>query len=289
MGANLCELNSHNQTPLHTAACSLHSTSILIQLFTLLLEISPHSVLQTALLLMDNDGNNVFHLLVSQPHPFLFLSVLIRLFDVIEEPFIDVRNQQGKTLLHLAAEVGDWRLLEILLLYNPTLNLGDIHHNTPLHCATYAHNWKSVHSLLRAGANIELVNKKGASVTRVACESGDDTIIGLLEAFSDFENLFIETQTYNPPIAKRCSLDFYAENQNHTTVSKGDIVFLYFEHVFGWCFVETLKQKSGSIPGRCLTQWYHEGSIIRELPSLDYLREDPNSLLYALEQNGEKF
>ncbi|KAF4465935.1 palmitoyltransferase akr1 [Fusarium albosuccineum] len=72
----------------------------------------------------------------------------------------NVVDEQGQTLLHVAAHEGHVDIVDFLLRCGANLDARDSHGNTPLHCAVVSGQEKIVQALVDAGANIYLVNSR---------------------------------------------------------------------------------------------------------------------------------
>lgn len=72
----------------------------------------------------------------------------------------NVINEQGQTLLHVAAHEGHVEIVDFLLRCGANLDARDRHGNTPLHCAVVSGREKIVQALVGAGANMDLVNDR---------------------------------------------------------------------------------------------------------------------------------
>lgn len=72
----------------------------------------------------------------------------------------NVVNEQGQTLLHVAAHEGHVEIVDFLLRCGANLDARNRHGNTPLHCAVVSGREKIVQALVGAGANMDLVNDR---------------------------------------------------------------------------------------------------------------------------------
>ena len=66
-----------------------------------------------------------------------------------------IRNSDGQTPLHIAAQMGNLWIAEYLLRHGTNVNAKDMHGNTPLHIAA---TYQMRNKLLRHGADVSLVN-----------------------------------------------------------------------------------------------------------------------------------
>ncbi|XP_039920333.1 nuclear factor NF-kappa-B p105 subunit isoform X1 [Hirundo rustica] len=97
-----------------------------------------------------------------------------------------VQDENGDNVLHLAiihlhTELVK-NLLEVMpdLNYNSIINMRNDLYQTPLHLAVITKQAKVVEDLLRAGADVSLLDRHGNSVLHLAATEGDDKILGLL-------------------------------------------------------------------------------------------------------------
>ncbi len=92
---------------------------------------------------------------------------------------IDVRNPKGKsTLLHLAAKIGSYDVVELLIEKAPDLlNAKTVHLNTPLHVAIQEGQYDIVELLIEKGADVNAKNVHGNTPLHVAVMHGQITII----------------------------------------------------------------------------------------------------------------
>ncbi|KAK0624977.1 hypothetical protein B0T17DRAFT_258052 [Bombardia bombarda] len=75
---------------------------------------------------------------------------------------LDARDGEGRTALHVAANLGRCEQLDLLLEHKDVdINALDLQKNTPLHLATLSKKRESVEHLLKRGANTEIADKKG--------------------------------------------------------------------------------------------------------------------------------
>ncbi|KAK5995175.1 Ankyrin repeat domain-containing protein 50 [Cladobotryum mycophilum] len=97
---------------------------------------------------------------------------------------VDILNQDGRTLLSLAAEKENegMGILKLLLKANKVnIDAKDTEDGrTPLMCAVKTGNWAVSKLLLDAGANIEAKDDGGATPLVWAAESGKDAVVRLL-------------------------------------------------------------------------------------------------------------
>ncbi|NXM64740.1 NFKB1 factor, partial [Illadopsis cleaveri] len=97
-----------------------------------------------------------------------------------------VQDDNGDNVLHLAiihlhTELVK-NLLEVIpdLNYNGIINMRNDLYQTPLHLAVITKQAKVVEDLLKAGADVSLLDRHGNSVLHLAATEGDDKILSLL-------------------------------------------------------------------------------------------------------------
>ncbi|NWS89770.1 NFKB1 factor, partial [Toxostoma redivivum] len=97
-----------------------------------------------------------------------------------------VQDDNGDNVLHLAIIHLHTELVKNLLDVMPDLNYSDIInmrndlYQTPLHLAVITKQAKVVEDLLKAGADVSLLDRHGNSVLHLAATEGDDKILSLL-------------------------------------------------------------------------------------------------------------
>jgi hypothetical protein len=124
-------------------------------------------------------------------------------FDVVQEFLLygaDVNSvdQHGRAPLYIAAERGDWEILNSLLRHGAKMDMLDVEKNTPLHAAAVGGSEKIVASLLREGAKANVKNAKG--LTPMACVAEDlpedekSVIVAMLKEVEEKEQRAEEAQ-----------------------------------------------------------------------------------------------
>jgi ankyrin repeat protein len=99
---------------------------------------------------------------------------------------IDMVDQRGQSLLHLAVRSKSKHVVHLLLDYGINANLQDRYGETPLHIATQMGSIDIVHTLLAYGVDINAKNKKDERPIHKACLKGDfDCVKALVEARVD--------------------------------------------------------------------------------------------------------
>ena len=101
---------------------------------------------------------------------------------------VDVRDQNGRTALFLAAIRGDEDFVEMLLRYNPKIGAVDNYGSSPLYYAAAANNAGVIEMLVAKGADLNLSNRQGLTPLMVAASRGHLDAVGMLvELKSDVE------------------------------------------------------------------------------------------------------
>lgn len=72
-----------------------------------------------------------------------------------------IKTRHGKTLLHMAAEINDTRLIKRLLAKKADCNAADQQGETPLHLAALGDNLEAARALLAAGADLHAKHQHG--------------------------------------------------------------------------------------------------------------------------------
>lgn len=90
--------------------------------------------------------------------------LLLRIFSVINPPWINHRNAMGLTALHIAAEYGYSELIQLLIEFGADIEATDTQFLLrPLHLAAEFGHVESVELLLRAGADIVACDMHGCT------------------------------------------------------------------------------------------------------------------------------
>jgi len=89
-------------------------------------------------------------------------------------------DELGRSPLHVACEIGNPHMLELVLAKNPNLDLKDIKGNTPLHLAAIYGNWMCIELLGEKGANAGISNNDSHLPLQFAVENFDDVSAYLL-------------------------------------------------------------------------------------------------------------
>ena len=116
------------------------------------------------------------------------IDILGRFIDL--EFDLNVKNNNGSTLLHLAACLGNKDIVYLLLKNRVNLNLQNKQGQTPLHFAVYKNRKDIVYMLLNAGADRNIENYKGENVLYVAAIKKHSAIIKML--LPQYENILYQ-------------------------------------------------------------------------------------------------
>ncbi|CAM6114169.1 unnamed protein product [Calypogeia fissa] len=111
-----------------------------------------------------------------------------RLFEELPEQqlfqALSLRNEDGRSLLHVAAAAGHVQVVKMLSDGVDTLasgiNAGDEEGWTPLHSAVSTGNPSVTEALLRSGADVEIANAGGRTALHYAASKGHSDIARLL-------------------------------------------------------------------------------------------------------------
>ncbi|MEO0202771.1 MAG: ankyrin repeat domain-containing protein [candidate division WOR-3 bacterium] len=94
---------------------------------------------------------------------------------------INIKNNNGKTPLHIAVENEYEDIVKLLLEKNVDVNIKDNEGNTPLHKAVKNGNYFIIKELLKFGADKNIKNNEGKTPFDLAKELGDDEILKLFK------------------------------------------------------------------------------------------------------------
>jgi ankyrin repeat protein len=96
--------------------------------------------------------------------------------EILPHP-INVINNKGKTLLHVAAQGGNPEVIRRFVRLGLDINAQDQFGNTPLYYATLCNNLEAVYILLELGANTNVIHDKGKTLLHIAAQEGHPEII----------------------------------------------------------------------------------------------------------------
>ena len=108
------------------------------------------------------------------------LDELTELFEVYNFDLTSTRNEEGKTLLHLAVEEDDVPIVEYLLDKGVKVNVHDIHGDTPLHYTIRKGYTYLSQILIKNGAGVNAKNSNGQTPIFYAVNNDDENSIILL-------------------------------------------------------------------------------------------------------------
>jgi hypothetical protein len=97
-----------------------------------------------------------------------------------QDYLLNMQNDQGQTLLHLAVGNNHMMALKVLLGMNPNLEIRDAHNKTPLVMAAFGHNREFVELLLKKGASPNDVLKNDLDLDFWSNIDGRDLLIDKL-------------------------------------------------------------------------------------------------------------
>lgn len=89
-------------------------------------------------------------------------------------------NDYGNRLLHIAAEVNQPKIMELLLALKPDINIVNTLNQTPLHYAVKYNNYDNAESLIKLGAEMKVRDLEGNTPIFYAIENGNIGMIRLL-------------------------------------------------------------------------------------------------------------
>mmetsp|Transcript_17250 Transcript_17250/g.15564 ORF Transcript_17250/g.15564 Transcript_17250/m.15564 type:complete len:162 (+) Transcript_17250:472-957(+) len=80
---------------------------------------------------------------------------------------VNIKNDEGLSPLHFAADRGFINIVSILLAYNANINSLDNSNQTPLMYAAYCENEDVFMCLIKAGAKIDIENSDGETIEEI--------------------------------------------------------------------------------------------------------------------------
>ncbi|KAK5638464.1 hypothetical protein RI129_012759 [Pyrocoelia pectoralis] len=125
--------------------------------------------------IIDNEtGNSLLHLATERGQAKVMRALLGTAVSV------NLKNNEGDTALHLAIKRDHYEIAQLLLAKGADANIGDNVGSTCLHSATSAENDRIVMALLKHGVNAGLANKSGETPMSQALRLGYGSIVPLL-------------------------------------------------------------------------------------------------------------
>ena len=99
---------------------------------------------------------------------------------------VDVREQNGRTPLFIAASRGGEDFVDLLLRHEAKIDAIDKFGNTPMYYAAAGGHVGVVEILLEGGAKVNLQNRRGLTALMIAASEGQlDTVQALIDAKAD--------------------------------------------------------------------------------------------------------
>ena len=94
--------------------------------------------------------------------------------------YIDIKDQYGKTSLHIAAQAGDTNAVQALSQAGADINTRDEFGTTPLIEASRCGHDQIVRMLIQAGADVNACNQLGDTPITAASYHGHDKVVQLI-------------------------------------------------------------------------------------------------------------
>ncbi|XP_058129131.1 ankyrin repeat domain-containing protein 27-like [Anopheles ziemanni] len=107
-------------------------------------------------------------------------------------PSIDDQNQQGQAAIHLAAILGNAKLLTLILSLQPNVNAVDAKNWTALHYAAANGHQNLLLLLLHAGININSTSNDLHTSLHLACLNGHSGCVKALLYFSEHMRIYVD-------------------------------------------------------------------------------------------------
>ncbi|XP_035781443.1 ankyrin repeat domain-containing protein 27-like [Anopheles albimanus] len=107
-------------------------------------------------------------------------------------PSIDDQNEQGQSALHLAAILGNAKLLTLILSLQPNVNAVDAKNWTALHYAAANGHQNLLLLLLHAGININSTSNDLHTSLHLACLNGHSGCVKALLYFSEHMRIYVD-------------------------------------------------------------------------------------------------
>uniref|UniRef100_A0A182P585 VPS9 domain-containing protein n=1 Tax=Anopheles epiroticus TaxID=199890 RepID=A0A182P585_9DIPT len=107
-------------------------------------------------------------------------------------PSIDDQNRQGQAAIHLAAILGNAKLLTLILSLQPNVNAVDAKNWTALHYAAANGHQNLLLLLLHAGININSTSNDAHTSLHLACLNGHSGCVKALLYFSEHMRIYVD-------------------------------------------------------------------------------------------------
>jgi len=130
----------------------------------------------------DQNGNSVLHAAILKAYSD-FIAQVIKDPSLYVMINFNLKNKKGKTVLDIAKEKKNKKLIEMLRLhYKPLrINMKDRAGYTPTMLAAMRGDFKTLQKLLRTGrVNLDIKNKNGDTALHLAVRFGNEKAVGLL-------------------------------------------------------------------------------------------------------------
>ena len=195
-----------------------------------------------------------------------------QLIRMIEDNYslVNVRNDNGKSPLHVTVDLENEYLLSALLLFSPFLEIEDSFGFTPLMTAVKNGKESLVTILYRAGSDSNFPNRSGDTAVTLAKSVSSPSLLSILSQPASLSTSCRSADNiyrFDPPIALRASFTYQAESDTEISFAKGEVLFVqfYFQDV-GWCHAEKLgSDLKGVAP--LTTACFAQTSLSSELSS----------------------
>lgn len=119
-----------------------------------------------------------------------------------ENDIINLKNNEGKTPLHIACQNNNKDIIRLLLKYGANIDEQDIDLNTPLHIACQNNQHDIVNILLENKANINAKNKESWTPLHIVCKQGNTLIAE--ELLRNEANIRLKTKSYETALHIAC-------------------------------------------------------------------------------------
>jgi len=88
---------------------------------------------------------------------------------------VNSTNTSGSSLTHVAVRTGDWRMLDVVLSFHPSVNVKDgkeVGGGTPLHAAAELGSDRMVKQLLKVHADPSITDAHGSTPLHICARKG---------------------------------------------------------------------------------------------------------------------